>query len=140
MKHEYYLVGSCTLHNLKTALRNDVVNVLGEGGSNDGDYRMNVMQLLHGAYNLQNWHEIEELREIWQFVQTLNEDALTFKKIRGASSHKMVACRCLRSQFQRINPCLGKYLYWYQELVALQLSKYEDCVMYAKSYTEAHDH
>ena len=64
MKHESYLVGSCTLLNIQTALRNAVVNVLGEGGSDDGEYRMNVMQLLHGAYNLQNWHEIEELKEI----------------------------------------------------------------------------
>ena len=81
MKHESYLVGSCTLHNIQTALRNAVVNVLGEGGSDDGEYRMNVMQLLHGAYNLQNWHEIEELKEIWKFVQTLDENALTFKKL-----------------------------------------------------------
>ena len=77
-----YLIASCTLHNLQTALRNAVVNVLGEGGTDDnGEYRMNVMQLLHGAYNLQNWHEIEELKEIWTFVQTLDDDELTFKKL-----------------------------------------------------------
>ena len=74
MQHDVYLISSCTLHNIQTALRNAVVNVLGEGGTDDnGEYRMNVMQLLHGAYNIQNWHEGDELREIWKYVQTTAE-------------------------------------------------------------------
>ena len=53
---EHYLVATCALHNLQTCLRNAVVNVLGEGGMNDkGEPLMNVMQMLHGAYNLQKW-------------------------------------------------------------------------------------
>ena len=60
---EHYLVGSCSLHNLQTCLRNGVINVLGEGGTNEnGEYVMNAMQMLHGAYNLQNWQETKELR------------------------------------------------------------------------------
>lgn len=82
MKGNNYLIGSCTLHNIQTALRNDVINVLGEGGTDDrGEYRMNVMQLLHCACNLKHWHEIDELKEIWSFVQTLDKDTLTFKKL-----------------------------------------------------------
>ena len=60
MAAQYYLVTTCALHNLQTCLRNSVVNVLGEGGMKDkGEPLMNVMQMLHGAYNLQNWQEDE---------------------------------------------------------------------------------
>ena len=46
-------------------------NVLGVGGLDaDGEYKRNVMQMLHGAYNIQNWHETEELRGIWNYVDT----------------------------------------------------------------------
>ena len=31
MQHDHYLIASCTLHNLQTGLRNDVINVLGAG-------------------------------------------------------------------------------------------------------------
>ena len=52
---EHYLVGSCSLHNLQTCLRNGVINVLGEGGTDEnGEYVMNAMQILNGVYNLQN--------------------------------------------------------------------------------------
>ena len=58
-----YLLGTCTLHNLQTALRNTVTHVLGEGGTNAKcEFRMNAMQILHGAYNIQNYHEVGELR------------------------------------------------------------------------------
>ena len=40
MKRNIYLIGSCTLHNIQMALRNAVVNVLGEGGTNDkGEFK-----------------------------------------------------------------------------------------------------
>mgnify|MGYP003321216558 FL=1 len=46
-----YLVCTCYLHNLQTSSRNAVVNVLGEGGTNEkGEPVMNLMQMLHGAY------------------------------------------------------------------------------------------
>ena len=58
-----YLVTTCALHNLQTCLRNAVVNVLGEGETNDkGEPLMHIMQMLHGAYKLQNWQEDEELK------------------------------------------------------------------------------
>ena len=46
-KHETYLIAPCTLHNLQIALRNAVVNVLGECGANDASgYRTNGMNAL----------------------------------------------------------------------------------------------
>ena len=36
---------------------------------NEG-YLMNTMQMLHGAYNIQNWQETEELKDLWTFVNT----------------------------------------------------------------------
>lgn len=64
LAHTTYLISSCTLHNLKNDLRNTVINVLGERGTEDGDHKMNVMQMLHGCFNLQNWHEVDELNEV----------------------------------------------------------------------------
>ena len=58
-------MSTCTLHNLQTCFRNAVVNVLGEGGLD----QMNLMQLLHGAWNLQNYLENDEIRDIWKYVQ-----------------------------------------------------------------------
>ena len=64
-----YLVCTCSLHNLQTCLRNAVTNVLGEGGMNEkGEPVKNVMQMLHGAYNIQNWQENEELKELWTYL------------------------------------------------------------------------
>ena len=44
---------------------------------------MNVMQLLHGAYNIQNWNEVDELREIWDFLQGEGDEVLyePFKRL-----------------------------------------------------------
>ena len=65
LTHAIYLVATCSLHNVQTCLRNAVQNVLGEGGMDEkGEYLMNCMQMLHGAYNLQNWHEIDELKKM----------------------------------------------------------------------------
>ena len=73
----FYLVFTCVLHNLQTCLRNAVVTVTGEGGKNEkGEYNMNVMQMLHGAYNLQNWQEDEELKQLWMY---LDDDIADFK-------------------------------------------------------------
>ena len=53
------LVASCSLHNLQTAFRNAVIDVLGEGGNVAGtktnEFKKNTMQLLHGTYNLSNY-------------------------------------------------------------------------------------
>ena len=46
-------------------MRNAVINVLGEGGMNEkNEPLMNVMQMLHGAYNLKNWQEDEKLKQL----------------------------------------------------------------------------
>ena len=82
LSHPNYLVGTCSLHNLQTGLRNAVESVLGEGGqNNEGEYVMNVMQLLHGAYNIQNWQETEELKELWTYVQQEEIAHELFKKL-----------------------------------------------------------
>lgn len=76
-----YLVATCSLHNIQTMLRNAILTVMGEGGQDEkGNYNMNVMQMLHGAYNIQNYHEQEGLKQLWSY---LNDDALTtkFKKL-----------------------------------------------------------
>ena len=49
------LVSTFLLHNLHTYLINAVTNVLGEGGMNKkNETVMNVLQMLHGAYIIQN--------------------------------------------------------------------------------------
>jgi len=60
-----YLITSCTLHNLQNFLRNAVMHVMGEGGSDD-DIKpiMNCLQILHGAYNIRNWQEDNELKQL----------------------------------------------------------------------------
>ena len=56
-----YLVASCSLHNIQTALCNGVGKVLGEGGHDkNGVLKRNCLQMLHGCYHLQNWHKHEE--------------------------------------------------------------------------------
>ena len=52
-----YLLATCCLHNLQTALRVAVENVLGEGGMDSTCIKMNLMQMIHGAYDIQNYHE-----------------------------------------------------------------------------------
>ena len=43
-----------------------MTNVLGEGEMNENNEPvMNLMQMLLGAYNIKNWQEIEELKELW---------------------------------------------------------------------------
>ena len=52
------------------------------GGTDDkGDFVMNAMQMLHGAFNIQNWQEAEELREIWKYVQDDDVNNQKFKKL-----------------------------------------------------------
>ena len=65
-----YLVTSCALHNLQTALRNGVQLVLGEGGlDHELKGKHNAMQLLHGAYNLQNWYKHDKLKDIYLYTR-----------------------------------------------------------------------
>ena len=75
-----YLVCTCSLHNLQTCLRNAVTNVLGEGGIDDnGNAVMNVMQMLHGKYNIQNWQENKELKELWTYLSDASNEK--FKRL-----------------------------------------------------------
>ena len=64
-----YFVDSCSLHDLQTALRNAAEQVLGVGRTDENSAHMQTaMQMLHGCYNLQNWHETDELKNIFEFV------------------------------------------------------------------------
>ena len=55
--------------------------MLGEGGMNEKkEPVMNVMQMLHGAYNLQNWQEDSELKQLWTHL-TADAANETFKKL-----------------------------------------------------------
>ena len=58
-----YFITSCTLQDFQTALRNGVEQVLGLcRTSGDGQYLHTSMQMLHGAYNTQNWHKTDEIK------------------------------------------------------------------------------
>ena len=58
-----------------------MVNVLGEGGMEDGEFKMNMMQMLHDAYNIQNWHKNEELKQIWKYITDEESTNLKFRKL-----------------------------------------------------------
>eukprot|EP00957_Ditylum_brightwellii_P117910 8993776-Ditylum_brightwellii.AAC.1 len=74
MQGDLYLISTCTLHNVQTTQHNAVEQILGEGGQDEnGDYKMNVMQMLHGTYNLQNWKESEELAELWTYLSSVSD-------------------------------------------------------------------
>ena len=43
---------------------------MGEGGFDDNNQPiMNCLQMLHGAYNIQNWQEDDELKQLWCHLQ-----------------------------------------------------------------------
>ena len=99
-----YLITSYTLHNLKTALRNGLQLVLGEGGlDSELKGKHNAMQLLDGAYNLQNWHEHDELKDIYLYTQKcegldekfikLEEPILTRWWLVGACATSVLKCK-----------------------------------------------
>ena len=70
-----YLICSCSLHNLQTCLQNVVATVLGGGGMNENhEPVMNVMQMLHSAYNIPNWQETNELKELWTYVRDATDE------------------------------------------------------------------
>ena len=53
--HVHYLISTYSLHNLQTGLRNAMETVLGVGGTDEkGEFVMNAMQMIHGAFNIQN--------------------------------------------------------------------------------------
>ena len=88
--HEY-LVASCSLHNIQTGLRNGVELVLGEGGLDDNmKGKRNAMQLLHGVYNLQNWCEHDELKDIYLYTHKEGGKD-SFFEIRRTRTYTMVA-------------------------------------------------
>ena len=56
--------------------------MLGEGGMDDnGGYSMNAIQMLHGAYNIQNWQKTEELKDLWIFIEQDELVKTKFKKL-----------------------------------------------------------
>ena len=60
-----------------------MVNVSRDGGVEDGEHEMNMMQMLHGCYNIQNWHKIEELKDIWKYTADKECTNLEFRKLEG---------------------------------------------------------
>lgn len=69
-----YVVASCSLHNIQTCFCNVILIVFGLGGLKKGTKdtygNINVMQLLHGVYNIQNWIPNQLLkkhgRNVWR--------------------------------------------------------------------------
>ena len=60
-----YVIGYCTLHCLHLTLSTPISKVLDEGGqTKNGEFKDSAMQLIHGVYNLQQNHEIDE----WDFI------------------------------------------------------------------------
>ena len=56
--------------------------VLGEGGLlEDGTGKLNAMQLLHGAYNIQNLMDHGKLKDIYLYTQTQEGLELKFQKL-----------------------------------------------------------
>ena len=56
--------------------------VFGVGGTNEkGKFVMNAMQMIHGAFNIQNWQESEELRGLWKYVHEDEAENIQFKKL-----------------------------------------------------------
>ena len=51
------------------------------------------MQMLHGAYNIQNYHEIEEIKYLWTFVEGIEYDGMKFRKLE--EPEYMVVSRCV---------------------------------------------
>ena len=55
--------------------------VMGEGGQDEKDNcYMNFMQMLHGAYNIQNYYEQDNMKQLWTYL----DDATSkrqFKKL-----------------------------------------------------------
>eukprot|EP00957_Ditylum_brightwellii_P129258 9860134-Ditylum_brightwellii.AAC.1 len=37
--------------------------------------------MLHGAYNLQNWQETEDLHELWKYIATVNNKDVQFQRL-----------------------------------------------------------
>lgn len=64
---------------MQTGFRNGVEMVLGKGGQVNGTFTRTCMQMLHGAYNLQNWSENEEMVEVWEHVEQEKDEALRLK-------------------------------------------------------------
>ena len=47
----------------------------------DGEHKLNMMQMLHGCYNSQNWNKTEELKEIWNYISQKECACLKFRKL-----------------------------------------------------------
>jgi hypothetical protein len=61
-----YPVGYCALHCLQLTLSNSILTVLGKPGrKSETEYQCTALQLLHGIYSLQKYHEPDEWRAMW---------------------------------------------------------------------------
>ena len=65
----FYLIATYPLHNLQTMLSNALFTVMGKGGQDEKvNYVMNIIQILHGVYKIQNYHEQENIKELWTYL------------------------------------------------------------------------
>ena len=63
------IIDTCSLHNVHACLWNAVLNMLGEERRDKiNEPVANVMQMMHSVYNLQNWQENEELKQLWSYL------------------------------------------------------------------------
>jgi hypothetical protein len=68
-----YLISFCTLHCIQLTLSNPIHHVLGEGVRDEnGEYKCNAMQALHGVSNLQKYQEASEWKQIWKVAFVLS--------------------------------------------------------------------
>ena len=59
---------------------------------------MNCLQMLHGAYSIQNWQEYNELKKLWSHLQDDVENE-KFKKIEESNMTRFVVGRRVCLQF-----------------------------------------
>eukprot|EP00957_Ditylum_brightwellii_P052194 3957675-Ditylum_brightwellii.AAC.1 len=65
MRGDLDLISTCMLHNIQTVLRNAIEKTLGDSSADEKvEFKMNVMQMLHGAYNLKKYTESGELTKL----------------------------------------------------------------------------
>ena len=94
---EFYIRSTCSLHNIQKCLQNAVTNVLGEGGFDTDDKPiMNCMQMLRGAYNIQDWHNNNKLVKLCEYFTNNNNNVLKkIQKARRTNRDLVVISQCV---------------------------------------------
>ena len=76
--------------------------VLGKGGLDvNGKGKLNDMKLLHGVYNLQKWHEHEELKDIYLYTRKEKGLSERFEKTEEPTTvHSNKLCTGSKNSYQ----------------------------------------